>query len=119
MHELGNDLFLRTLVTAAQTDGDVSVTWVQLAGRHRPLRTARSTRIYATLTGTITMQLGAEESVEVHAGQLCVVPRGVAYRLWGTGTYLVINSPAFVPGDDIYLDDEHAPASDADQGHVR
>jgi mannose-6-phosphate isomerase-like protein (cupin superfamily) len=102
--EPDNDLLLRQLVTAAASGGDVSVTWVQLAGRHRRLRTARSSRVYVVLTGSVTMQLADEDPEQVDAGRLLVVPRGVPYELSGTGTYLVINSPAFADGDDDYLD---------------
>jgi mannose-6-phosphate isomerase-like protein (cupin superfamily) len=102
--EPANDLQLRQLVTAAASAGDLSITSVQLAGRHRRLQTTRSTRVYVVLTGSITMQIGDDEPERVDAGELLVVPRGVAYELAGTGTYLVINAPAFVEGDDDYLD---------------
>lgn len=105
--EPSNDLQLRTLITAAQTGGDISVTWVKLEGRHRRLRTRRSTRVYAVLDGRIDVQLADEPAVPLTAGQLGIVPRGVPYALAGTGTYLVINAPAFVPGDDEY--DEPVP----------
>jgi mannose-6-phosphate isomerase-like protein (cupin superfamily) len=100
--EPANDLQLRTLITAAQTGDDISVTWVQLDGRHRRLRTHRSTRVYAVLAGRIDLQVADECPVPLSAGQLGVVPRGVPYALAGTATYLVINAPAFVPGDDEY-----------------
>jgi mannose-6-phosphate isomerase-like protein (cupin superfamily) len=102
--EPANDLQLRQLVTAAASAGDLSITSVQLAGRHRRLQTTRSTRVYVVLTGSIIMQIGDDEPERVDAGELLVVPRGVAYELAGTGTYLVINAPGFVEGDDDYLD---------------
>ena len=100
--EPANDLQLRTLITAAQTGSDISVTWVQLDGRHRRLRTHRSTRVYAVLDGRIDLQLADDRPLSLTAGQLGVVPRGMPYELAGTGIYLVINAPAFVPGDDEY-----------------
>jgi mannose-6-phosphate isomerase-like protein (cupin superfamily) len=105
--EPDNELLLRALVSATDTDGDVSVTWVQLAGRHRRLRTARSTRIYLVLAGAVTMSLGGDEPRLLEAGQLLVVSAGTPYELSGIGTYLVINAPAFQPGDDEYLGDRH------------
>jgi mannose-6-phosphate isomerase-like protein (cupin superfamily) len=108
LSEPDNDLLLRALVAAQDSDGDISVTWVQLSGRHRRLRTTRSTRVYLVLTGAVTVRLagGAPELLE--AGQLVVVSAGTPYELSGVGTYLVINAPAFRPGDDEYLEDEHA-----------
>jgi mannose-6-phosphate isomerase-like protein (cupin superfamily) len=107
MSQPENELLLRALVGARDTDGDLSVTWVQLAGRHRRLRTTRSTRVYLVLTGAVTMRLGDDAPQLLEAGQLLVVSAGKPYELSGVGTYLVINAPAFQDGDDQYLDDEH------------
>lgn len=104
--EPGNDVLLRALVTAAGTGGDISVTWVQLAGRHRRLRTVRSTRVYLVLAGAITMQVGTADPALVEPGQLVVVPRDTPYELSGVGSYLVVNAPGFVAGDDDYLEPE-------------
>lgn len=101
--EPDNDLYLQLLVTRAEFGPDVSVSWVQIAGRHRRLRTAASTRVYIVMTGAITIQLGAEDPVPARAGELVVVPRGTPYELSGTATYLVVNAPAFTDGDDEYL----------------
>ncbi|MDT4933948.1 MAG: hypothetical protein QOK11_1840 [Pseudonocardiales bacterium] len=111
--EPDNDLLLRQLVTAPHSGADISVTWVQLAGGHRRLRTARSTRVYAVLSGSVTMQIGDESPERVDAGQLLVVPRDLPYELAGVGTYLVVNAPAYVVGDDVYLEpaDRSEPAS--------
>ena len=102
--EPANALRLRTLVTAEEFGPDVSVTWVQIAGRHRRLRTERSVRVYAVLSGVLRFQVGDEESVLVSSGELIVIPRATPYELAGTGGYLVINAPAFADGDDHYLD---------------
>lgn len=37
--EPSNDLVMRKLVDAAAGGGDLSLTWVRIDGRHRPLRT--------------------------------------------------------------------------------
>ena len=102
--EPANALQLRTLVTAEEFGPDVSVTWVQIAGRHRRLRSERSIRVYAVLSGVLTFQVGDEEPVRVSSGELIVIPRAAPYELAGTGSYLVVNAPAFVDGDDGYLD---------------
>ncbi len=100
--EPSNQLRLQSLVTAAEHGGDISITWVQIAGRHRRLRTQRSTRVYALLAGELTIELDDAPAAAIPVGGVAVVPRGAFYALEGTGTYLVINAPAFVDGDDEY-----------------
>jgi hypothetical protein len=112
MRQPENELLLRALVGAADSGGDVSVSWVQLSGRHRRLRTTRSTRVYLVLTGAVTMRLGTDAPQLLEAGQLMVVSASTPYELSGVGTYLVINAPAFQPGDDEYLDDERLRESE-------
>jgi len=98
-----NALMLRELVRSEETSGDVSVTWVRLSGRHRRLRSVRSTRVYYVLTGSARFAVRDEEPVEAHAGDAVVIPRGAAYEIEGELTYLVVNGPGFVVGDDQYL----------------
>jgi mannose-6-phosphate isomerase-like protein (cupin superfamily) len=100
--EPSNDLVMRPLVDAASGDGDLSVTWVRLSGRHRRLRTDCSTRVYYVLEGEGTFELDGETEAAVVTGDVVVVPRGVAYALAGDLTYLVVNGPAFRAGDDVY-----------------
>jgi len=94
-------LAMRPLVTAAHEAG-MSVTWVELAGRHRRLRTERSTRVYYILRGSATFVLGDAPGLEAREGDAVVVPRATSYEFEGEVTYLVLNAPAFVEGDDIY-----------------
>jgi mannose-6-phosphate isomerase-like protein (cupin superfamily) len=100
--ESSNDLVMRQLVDATSGEGNLSVTWVRLAGRHRRLRTDRSTRLYYVVEGDGWFAVGEESEVAIHAGDVVVVPRRTAYALGGELTYLVVNGPAFAPGDDIY-----------------
>lgn len=93
---------IRKLVSAAAHGPDISVTWVELSGRHRRLRTDRSTRVYYVLDGSASFQLGDEPAFGIEAGDTVVVPRGVPYEFSGEMTYLVMNGPAFVDGDDVY-----------------
>jgi quercetin dioxygenase-like cupin family protein len=100
--EPANGLRLQELVTAAEHGTDVSVTWVHIAGRHHRLKSARSSRIYVLLSGVLTAQVGDKPAERMCAGDVALVPRDTPYELAGTATYLVINAPAFVPGDDEY-----------------
>jgi mannose-6-phosphate isomerase-like protein (cupin superfamily) len=94
---------MRALVTAAHGAG-MSVTWVRLAGRHRRLRTDRSARVYYVLDGSAVFVLDDEPEFEARQGDVVVVPRGIPYEFRGEITYLVVNAPAFVDGDDVYDD---------------
>lgn len=101
--EPSNDLVMRRLVDDATGGGDLTVTWVRLSGRHRPLRTDRSTRVYYVVDGEGWFTLGDRPEAAIRAGDVVVVPRGVEYALGGDLTYLVVNGPAFRPGDDVYV----------------
>ena len=102
--EPSNDLVMRKLVDAAAGGGgDLSVTLVRIGGRHRPLRTDASTRLYYVVQGEGWFELGEEPRIEIRTGDVVVVPRGVPYGLGGRLTYLVVNGPAFREGDDIYV----------------
>ena len=97
-----DNVLIHQLVAAAAHGPDISVTWIELSGRHRRLRTKRSTRVYYVLDGTASFQVGEEPAFEVEPGDTVVVPQGVPYEFSGGMTYLVMNGPAFVDGDDIY-----------------
>ena len=94
-------LVMRKLVRADHGP-DISVTWVRLSGRHRRLLTRRSTRLYYVLDGSATFVVGDEPQFEARRGDVVVVARGTPYEFWGEVTYLVVNGPAFVEGDDVY-----------------
>jgi mannose-6-phosphate isomerase-like protein (cupin superfamily) len=98
-------LVMRAIVRRPEHGADLSVTRVRLEGRHRRLRTDRSTRVYHVVDGEATFVLGDGDPFAIGAGDTVVVPRGVFYELWGAITYLVINGPAFAEGDDVYEDD--------------
>ena len=102
VQEPSNAVWLQSLVTTAEHGPDISVTWVHIAGHHRRLRTQRSTRVYVLLSGVLQIQLADAPPAPVPEGGVAVVPRGTPYELDGTATYLVINAPAFVDGDDEY-----------------
>lgn len=100
--EPANHLTLQALVTAAAHGPDVSLARVLIDGQHRRLRTDRSTRVYTVLEGELSVQVADGVAEVLGSGDVAVVPRGAAYEVAGTATYLVINAPAFVDGDDVY-----------------
>ena len=102
INEASNSAVVRPLVRAGEAGSSVSVTWVSLDGRHRQLASRRSARIYYVLSGNLTFVVNDGEPGTFGAGELLVIPKGSQYRLEGTGTYLVLNTPAFEVGDDEY-----------------
>lgn len=96
-----DDLTMRALLGAAEEAG-LSLTHVRLSGTHRPLRTLRSTRTYYVLDGWADFVLGDSEPIRAEAGDVVVVPRGRRYSLAGELSYLVLNVPPYVEGDDLY-----------------
>jgi len=95
-----DDLTMRTLLRAEHGAG-LSLTRVRLSGAHRPLRAPRTVRVYYVLEGSASFTIGEKELV-AGAGDVVVVPRGERYSLAGELTYLVLNAPAYVAGDDVY-----------------
>jgi mannose-6-phosphate isomerase-like protein (cupin superfamily) len=94
-------LRMKRLVNTTAHGPDLSVSWVEIWGNHRKMRTDRSTRVYYLLSGSATFQVGDGEPFEVAAGDAVVISRGTPYELTGNLTYLVINGPGYVKGDDI------------------
>jgi mannose-6-phosphate isomerase-like protein (cupin superfamily) len=101
--ESANAVVMRALVPAVASGGDLSVTWVQLRGHHRRLRTRRSARVYYVLTGSARFVVGEDERFEARGGDVVVISRDTPYEFEGEMTYLVINGPGYVAGDDEYL----------------
>jgi hypothetical protein len=90
------------LARVAEGSSSASATWVEIDGRHRRLSSTRSTRLYVVVTGDLTFHLEQEGPLRLTAGDALEIPRHCAYDLEGTATYLVINTPAFEEGDDVY-----------------
>ena len=105
--EPSNAAVVRPLARAAAGSSSVSVTWVSVDGRHRELSSSRSARLYYVLSGSLSFGLDGRGPIAVAEGELLVVPKGCPYYLEGCGTYLVLNTPAFEDGDDVYTDDEN------------
>jgi mannose-6-phosphate isomerase-like protein (cupin superfamily) len=102
--DASNAVVMRQLVRATAHGSDVSMTWVRLQGRHRRLRSDRSTRLYYVLEGEATFVLGDGQPFRAGQDDVVVVPAATPYEFWGEMTYLVVNGPAFVEGDDVYED---------------
>lgn len=102
--EQANHALVRPLAQIREAGSSVSVTWVELTGRHRVLSSRSSARLYYVLTGELTFTLPGGSPTAVRSGELFVIPKGCKYGFAGTGTYLVINTPAFQPGDDEYAE---------------
>lgn len=99
-----NHLALKRLVTRDQHGPSISMTWVDIDGRHRRLVTKTSDRVYYVLSGSGTFRVDDRVHEHVEAGHVVTIPRDTPYELEGDMTYLVINSPAYAPGDDEYLE---------------
>lgn len=95
-----DDLTMSALLRAEHEAG-MSLTRVRLSGAHRPLRAPHTVRVYYVLEGSASFTIGEKELV-AGAGDVVVVPRGERYSLAGELTYLVLNAPAYVEGDDVY-----------------
>lgn len=54
------------------------------------------------LEGKARFTVGKGAPFDAEIDDAVVIPCGVRYSFLGNPTYLVINSPAFVEGDDIY-----------------
>jgi mannose-6-phosphate isomerase-like protein (cupin superfamily) len=102
--EPSNAAIVRPLARAYEGPSSMSVTWVSLDGRHQRLASRRSARRYYVLSGELSFVVGGGEPEVLRGGEVLVIPKDVPYHLEGTGTYLVLNTPAFETGDDEYVE---------------
>ena len=103
IEEPENNVRLAPLLDAAGSDL-LSVTYVEIDGRHAPLRTDRSDRAYYVVDGPLRFLFENAEARDAQTGSLVLIGQGEGYALEGRGRYLVINGPAFREGDDVWLD---------------
>jgi hypothetical protein len=78
----------------------ISLTWVNIWGRHEKVVCDRSDRVYYIIDGTAEFQVGNEAAGRVSSGDVVFIPRGVPYVFEGHMTYIVMNGPGFVEGSD-------------------
>lgn len=100
--EQSNNLVFRQMVNRLVDGPEISLTWIEIAGKHRPLKTDSSTRVYYLLEGELVFYCEDEDPMLASAGDVVVIYKSSWYSFEGTGKYLVINGPAFQEGDDIY-----------------
>lgn len=101
--EPDNHIRFKQLITALQHGPDISVTLVDIDGEHLELRTDASSRLYVLLKGEFTFTIEGS-TFSASKEDVILIARGETYSFSGKGKYLVINSPAFKSGDDIYSD---------------
>lgn len=105
--EQSNNLLMRQLVSRVIDGPEISMTWVEIAGKHKPLKTDSSTRVYYILEGEFVFDCGEMERMYASAGDVVIIYKSCLYSFEGEGKYLVINGPAFQEGDDIYLQESN------------
>ena len=101
--EPSNALTLQTLLNSDASDGAISVTEVEIMGEHQSLQTNSQLRTYYLISGNLEFTINDEGQIFLSAGDLLTLTKGAKYSLVGNAKYLVINTPAFKAGDDIYL----------------
>ncbi len=99
-----NPIVMRSLLAGGRDTDALSITWIQIWGQHLRLRTDEADRTYVVVAGSGRFQLGDEPFETVTTGDVVFIPKGTPYEFEGYFTYLVINTPAFREGSDIYLD---------------
>jgi len=104
--EPDNHIRYKQLITSKVHGPDISVTLVDIDGEHLELRTDSSSRLYVIYEGEFTFTIEGSTFAATKE-DVILVARGETYSFSGKGKYLVINSPAFKSGDDIYSDGVH------------
>ena len=103
IHEPRNSAHVYPIARLDEGLSSTSITRVDIDGRHQWLSSQRSTRLYFVVLGQLVFHLQGANPIPVATGDALVIPRNCFYDLEGTATYLVINTPAFEDGDDMYL----------------
>jgi hypothetical protein len=78
----------------------ISLTWVNIWGRHEKVVCDLSDRVYYIIDGSAEFQVGDDPPGRVSSGDVVFIPRGVPYVFEGHMTYVVMNGPGFVEGSD-------------------
>ena len=87
----------------------ISLTRYQFRGRYTPMYCDVTDRIYIILDGYIlNFRVGDEVYQKVTKHDVVFIPKGTPYCWdWAECDYMVFNGPAFQPGSDKPLDDDH------------
>ncbi len=96
---------VKALLTREAHTESISVSWIHMAGRCCQEMTCNlSDRVYYVLSGDGEFQVGDNPAAAVSEGDLVYIPKKVPYAFSGYLSYLVMNTPAFVPGSDTTID---------------
>jgi hypothetical protein len=98
-----NHLLLKTLLNAQGSDGRISITEVEINGAHKSLETKSELRTYYILSGSLEFNINGVSAIKVVQGDILTLEKHAQYSMDGSAKYLVINTPAFKDGDDVYL----------------
>ncbi len=91
-------LVLKRIINQSVTPS-ISLTWVSLYGRHEKVVNDISDRVYYIIDGEADFDVGGELG-SVTGGDVVYIPKGVPYVFTGHMTYVVMNSPGYVPESD-------------------
>jgi len=92
-------LVLKRIINQRHTDS-ISLTWVTLFGRHEKVVNEISDRVYYIIDGEADFEIGDNEKGSVTGGDVVLIPKDVPYVFEGHMTYVVMNSPGYVPDSD-------------------
>ena len=92
-------LVLKRIINQSHTDS-ISLTWVTLFGRHEKVVNTISDRVYYIVDGEADFENGDNEKDSVTGGDVVLIPKDVPYVFEGHMTYVVMNSPGYVPDSD-------------------
>jgi mannose-6-phosphate isomerase-like protein (cupin superfamily) len=95
----GRPLVLKRIINQSHTDS-ISLTWVTLFGRHEKVVNEISDRVYYIINGEADFEVGDNEKGSVTGGDVVLIPKGIPYVFEGHMTYVVMNSPGYVPDSD-------------------
>ncbi len=98
-----NNLIMKKMLSAEDSEDSVSVVWVKIDGKHLLLKTHSKMRLYFILEGSFTFIVDEGREVLLSKNDLLTLPQSTIYSFWGVGEYLVMNTPAFKDGDDEYI----------------
>lgn len=97
-------LRMKKVINRAEHSEGISLTWVEIWGRHEKVVCDLSDRVYYIISGDGVFQVGDAPFTPVTAGDVVFIPKRVPYEFEGQMTYVVMNGPAFVEGSDRVLD---------------
>jgi mannose-6-phosphate isomerase-like protein (cupin superfamily) len=99
-----NPLVMKRAINRDEHSPHISVTWVRIDGHHGRMVCNASDRVYYIINGSGRFELDGGSPADVNSGDLVFIPNGVPYVFDGKMDYLVMNGPAFKPGDDTRLE---------------